>query len=55
MKIFVDWKRNEPDTLTGESVTVKITYSSFDKKEIDDFEKKLPKGMLVMDTNKKSD
>lgn len=53
MKIFESWKRNPTDSLSGESITVTIIYSSFDKKEIDDFEKTLPKGMLVMDTAKK--
>lgn len=52
MKIFERWKRNEPDTVSGESITVTIVYCSFDKGEIDEFEKTLPKGMLVMDTDK---
>lgn len=54
MKIYESWKRNRPDTLTGESITVTIVYTSFEKKEIDDFEKTLPRGMLVMDTAKKA-
>lgn len=53
MKIYERWKRNKPDTLTGESITVTITYASFDKNEIDEFEKTLPRGILVMDTKKK--
>lgn len=41
-----------PSTMGGESITVTIVYSSFIKGEIDDLEKKMPKGMLVMDTDK---
>ena len=48
MKIFESWKRNSPDTISGESITVTITYSSFDKLEIDDFESTLPKGATMM-------
>ena len=47
MKIYQSWKRNKPDTMTGDSITVTITYSSFDITEIDDLQKKMPKGMLV--------
>lgn len=52
MKIFYSWKRNRPDTLSGESITVTINYTSFDKQEIDAFETTLPKGMVVMNTGK---
>ena len=52
MKIYESWKRNEPDTVSGESITVTIVYCSCDKGEIDELEKTLPKGMLVMDTNR---
>ena len=48
MKIYQSWKRNEPSTSSGESITVTIVYTSFDKSEIDELEKKMPKGMLVM-------
>ena len=54
MKIYQKWKRNEPDTVTGESITVTIAYCSFDKGEIDELQKRMPKGMLVMDTDKKT-
>lgn len=40
MKIIQTWKRNAPSTLCGESMTLTINYSSFDKTEIDDLEKK---------------
>ena len=50
MKITYSHKRNLPDTLTGESITVTITYSSFCKEEIDNFEKSLSRGIVVMDT-----
>lgn len=50
MKILCSHKRNLPDTVTGESVTVTITYSSFYKEEIDSFEKSLPRGIIMVDT-----
>ena len=52
MKVLTTWKRNKTDTLTGESITVSITYSSFDKNEIDELQKQMPKGILVTDTEK---
>jgi hypothetical protein len=52
MKVYQSWKRNKPDTMTGESITVTIVYSSFDITEIDDLQKKMPKGVLVMDTKR---
>ena len=56
MKIYQSWERNEPSTFFGESITLTIDYTSFDKDEIDELEKKLekkmPKGMLVMDDKK---
>ena len=51
MKITQKWKRNTPDTLTGESITVTITYSSLDKKKIDDLEKRLPDGITIGETS----
>ena len=54
MKIYQKWKRNEPDTVTGESITVTIIYCSFDRDEIDELQKKMQKGMLVMDTEQKT-
>ena len=50
MKVTQTWKRNMPSTLGGESITLKTVYSSFDKQEIDDLEQKMPKGMIVMDS-----
>ena len=52
MKVFQSWKRNKPDTMTGESITVIIVYSSFDITEIDELQKKMPKGTLMMDTKR---
>lgn len=52
MKIYKSWKRHTPDSVSGERITVTITYSSFDKGEIDEFEKTLPKGLVIMDTDK---
>lgn len=50
VKITQTWKRNTPSTLTGESITVTITYSSFHKDEIDALEEQMPKGVLFADT-----
>ena len=52
MKIYQSWKRNKPDTQSGESITVTITYCSFNANEIDELQKQMPSGLLVMDTNK---
>lgn len=52
MKITQSWTRNTPSSAGGYSITVTITYSSVNKGEIDDLEKKIPKGMIVMDTDK---
>ena len=49
MKIYQTWKRNEPSSVSGESITLTTVYASFDKAEIDELEQKMPKGMLVMD------
>jgi hypothetical protein len=56
MKITQSWKRNEPDTVTGYSITYTIVYSSLSKEEIDaqedHLENVIPKGsVVVMDTN----
>lgn len=50
MKIYQSWKRNKPDT-QGYSITVTITYSSSRLEEIEELEKKMPEGMLVMNTD----
>lgn len=52
MKIVQTWTQNEPSSAGGYSVTIKYTYSSHNKSEIDDVIKKLSKGMIVMDTDK---
>ena len=52
MKVTQTWERNTPSSAGGYSITVKTTYSSFNPFEIDNIEKKLPKGMIVMDTDK---
>lgn len=52
MKVTQSWKHNPPSTMSGYSITVTTVYSSFNKAEIDDLEQKMPKGMLVMDTDK---
>jgi len=52
MKIYQSWKRNEPSSMTGESITLTTVYTSFKKAEIDDLERKMPKGMLIMGDEK---
>lgn len=52
MKVTQTWKRNTPSSAGGYSITVTTTYSSFNQYEIDEIEKKLPKGMIVLDTDK---
>ena len=47
MKVTQRWKRNMPSTLGGESITLTTVYSSFDKEEIDDLERQMPKGLLI--------
>lgn len=52
MKVYQSWKRNEPSSAGGYSITVTTTYSSFSEAEIKQVEKKLPKGtMLIVDTD----
>ena len=51
MKITQTWKRNMPTT-DGYSLTVTYVYSSYYLHEIEEVEKKLPKGIIVMDTDK---
>ena len=58
MKITQSWKRNEPDSTTGHSITYTIIYSSKDKDEIDaqedHLENVIPMGsVVVMDTELK--
>lgn len=52
MKITQIWKRNTPSSSGGYSITVTYIYSSFNPNEIDEIEKKLPKGTIIMDTDK---
>ena len=52
MKITQTWRRNPPSTISGDSITVTTTYYSFNKQEIDDLERGLPTGILMMDSEK---
>lgn len=52
MKVFQSYKRNTPSAAGGYSISVTITYSSYNPSEIDEIEKKLPMGMMVIDTDK---
>ena len=52
MKVIQTWTRNTPSSAGGYSITVNITYSSNILSEIEEVEKKLPRGMLVMDSDK---
>ena len=49
MKMTQSCKRNKPSTAGGYSITVTITYSSFNSTEIDEIEKRLPTGTIVAD------
>lgn len=51
MKITQSWKMNTPTT-DGYSLTVTYVYSSKYLHEIVDVERKLPKGTIVIDTDK---
>ena len=51
MKITQTWKRNMPTT-DGYSLTVTYVYSSKHLHEIEAVENKLPKGIIIMDTDK---
>lgn len=51
MKITQSWKRNMPTT-DGYSLTVTYVYSSRYLHEIEAIERKLSKGMIVVDTDK---
>lgn len=51
MKITQSCKRNMPTT-DGYSLTVTYVYSSKYLHEIEAVEKKLPKGIIIMDTDK---
>lgn len=53
MKVVQSWKRNSPDTVTGESITLTVLYSSFDKEEIDELEKNMAQGITITEINKK--
>ena len=52
MKITQSWRENAPNSAGGYGVTISYTYSSNIKSEIDEIIKKLPKGMIVIDTDK---
>lgn len=52
MKITQTWKRNTQSSEGEYSITVAYTYSSFNPSKIDEIEKKLPNGMLIMNTDK---
>lgn len=49
MKIYQSWKRNHPTTVTGESITFTVVYTSFDKEEIDELESLLQRGFTISD------
>lgn len=51
MKIVQSWKRNMPTT-DGYGLTVTYVYSSKNLSEIDEVEKRLPKGIIIIDTDK---
>ena len=42
MTATIQYRRLDPDTVRGEKLEVKIVYSSFDAKEIDELQEALP-------------
>ena len=44
-----------PDSVKGDSITISFTYCSFRQDEIDELEAQMPKGLVVMDTDKKAE
>ena len=50
MKITQSWKRNTPTT-DGYGLTVTYVYSSKYLHEIEEIERKLPKEIIIMDTD----
>ena len=48
MKVTQSWKRNQPSTVSGYSLTVTVTYSSFNEEEINEIEKMLPGGTVIV-------
>lgn len=43
MNIIVSFNRNHPNTVSGDSITVTTTYSSFNQQLIDELEEKFNK------------
>ena len=52
MKVLQSYRRNAPSSAGGYSLTVTIVYTSPNPKEIDEIEKKLPKGTIILDVSK---
>ena len=50
MKITQSWKQNV-STTDGYTLTVTYVYSSIYKHEIEEVKKKLPNGIIIMDTD----
>ena len=48
MKQYITWKRGESTTSTGESITLTITFTSFNAKEIDRLEKLFRENIKTM-------
>jgi len=42
MTATIQYRRLDPDTVRGEKLEVKIVYSSFDAKEIDELQENIP-------------
>lgn len=55
MRITQSWRRDATTTAFGESITMTIKFTSFDKAEIDQIAEKMPWNLLVMDTNEKEE
>ena len=55
MKVTQSWKRNRPSTAAGESITLTTVYSSLDKREIDELEANMPKGIMIAEDRKEGE
>ena len=55
MRITQSWRRDAATSAFGESLTMTIKFTSFDKAEIDQIAEKMPWNFLVMDTNEKEE
>lgn len=53
MRTTQTWIRNDPTSDAGESLTVSVVFSSFDKNEIDNLELKMSNGAQLIKNDRK--